>query len=429
MRVTMQYGKTGLPVELPDDWDVTIIRKNPMPRYPDPAESVVDALSNPVSSGTIHEEAKGCRSACILICDITRPVPNNLLIPALVRDLLDAGMDAGRITILVATGLHRPNEGCELEELIGDEWVLKSVNVANHFALDDSAHVYLGDTSRGIPAKIDRRFIEADLRIVTGLVEPHFMAGYSGGRKVIVPGIAHADTITRLHSAQLLEHPNAANCVLDSNPFHAEQMEIIGMIGRSLAVNVVIDEHRNLSFVNFGEIVDSHAQAVNFMEQYAKVSIDQRFGTVLTSAAGYPLDKTYYQTVKGMVGAMNILEQGGNMFIVSECSEGMGSSHYVQAQKELCRLGTVGFKDSLLSRSQAMIDEWQTEMQLKAMAVGNLHIFSGGLSKADSDLTGIRAIESLIEALAESVSSSGNNRIAVIPEGPYVIPVYSYSNP
>ena len=310
MRLDLNYGRGGLPLDLPDDWNVTVIRKPPMPVKVDPVGAVREALARPVAARPLGEEARGKRSACILICDITRPVPNGLLLPEIVRQLLDAGMPPADIRILVATGLHRPNEGAELEELVGDPWVLKTVQVDNHFARDDAAHVDLGRTPRGTPVKLDRRFVDADLKIATGLVEPHFMAGFSGGRKVIAPGVAHRDTITTFHSARFMAHPKADNCILEGNPLHEEQLEIVRMLGKVLAVNTVIDEHRRLSFVNYGEIVASHMDAVAFTERYSRVPVPRRFATVVTSAAGYPLDKTYYQTVKGMVGPVDILEPG-----------------------------------------------------------------------------------------------------------------------
>ena len=424
MRLELNYGRGSYPLDLPDHWNVTVIRKLAMPVEGDPRAAVQKALANPVSAPPLTEAARGLRSACILICDITRPVPNGLLLPEIVSQLLEGGIRPDNITVLVATGLHRPNEGTELEELVGNPWVLKTVKVENHFARNDADHVDLGRTPRGTPVKIDRRFVEADLKIATGLVEPHFMAGFSGGRKVIAPGVAHRDTITTFHSARFMSNPKADNCILEGNPLHEEQLEIVRMLGPVLAVNTVIDEHRRLSFVNYGEILESHLQAVAFTEKYARVSVPRRFQTVVTSAAGYPLDKTYYQTVKGMVGPVNILEPGGNLLVVSECSEGLGSHEYAEAQRRLIDLGADGFLADISRKQFADIDEWQTQMQLKSMSAGSVHLYSDGLPAADRGLTGVNLIESVRETLERCVEQSGDNAIAVIPEGPYVVPVY-----
>ena len=401
MLVRLNYGKEGLVVDMPDDLDIRLIRKRAMPVLTDPVAAVQKALAQPVGGVSLVETARKSEKACILICDVTRPVPNGLFLPTIVRQLLDAGMVAADIVILVATGLHRPNEGAELAEVVGDRWVLETVRVENHDARDAAAHVDLGTTpTRGMRVLLDRCLVEADLRLATGLVEPHFMAGYSGGRKVIAPGVAGKETITTFHSARFMEHPLAANCILDGNPLYEEQLEIVRMLGGALALNTVIDAERRLCFVNFGEVIASHIEAVEFIRAYAEIPIDKKFNTVVTSAAGYPLDKTYYQTVKGMVGPIDILAPGGDLIVASACDEGMGSDDFVAAQKRLIALGTDGFLDSIVGKRQADIDEWQTEMQLKPMRVGNIHLFTDGLSDDDCRLTGVNIVPSVAARLS-----------------------------
>ncbi|MBW2094785.1 MAG: nickel-dependent lactate racemase [Deltaproteobacteria bacterium] len=427
MQVQMKYGKKGLPLDFPDDWDVTVMKKKGMPVLHPPEEEVRLAFSRPIGSGTLAEEAKGSNTACILICDITRPVPNGVLLSALIKELHAAGINPEKITVLVATGLHRPNQGQELLELIGDRWILDTVKVFNHFARNDDDHVHLGTTTRGTPVKVDRRFVDADLRIAVGLVEPHFVAGYSGGRKVIAPGICHYDTITAFHTARFFEDPRADNCILKGNPLHEDQLEIVDMVQGSFAINCVIDEKHRLCFVNFGEVRASHEDAVRFVRKYVEIPVSRKFNTVITSAAGYPLDKTYYQTIKGIVGAKDVLAQGGNLFIVSECSEGMGSPDFIAAQKRLIRLGMDGFMEDILEKRYADVDEWNTELQLKTMRIGNVHLFSEGLSEADMSLTGVHnvgSLQHLHEAIHESIAAFDDKSMAVIPEGPYDIPVY-----
>ncbi|MDP6706450.1 MAG: nickel-dependent lactate racemase [Alphaproteobacteria bacterium] len=425
MRIEINYGRGHLEVELPEDAEVTLIGKPAMPALADPISEVEQALARPVGAPSLAELARGRNSACILICDITRPVPNGLVLPSLIRQLLAAGLAPESIKVLVATGLHRPNEGDELAEVVGDPWVLETVEVANHFARNDADHLDLGLTpGRHTRVRLDRRLVEADLRIATGLVEPHFMAGYSGGRKVIAPGVAHAETITTFHSARFMEHPKAANCVLDGNPLHEEQLEVVRMLGEAYAVNTVINDDRELAFVNFGEIVESHLEAVAYARGFAEVPVPERFATVLTSAAGYPLDKTYYQTVKGMVAPLEILAPGGDLIIASACSEGMGSEHFVDAQRRLVESGADAFLDEISVKSHADIDEWQTEMQLKPMRVGAIHLYSDGLSGPARDLTGVNMVADLGRAVAASLERSGERRLAVIPEGPYVVPVW-----
>ena len=424
MRVHLNYGRGQRAVDLPDELDVTVITKQAMPLLADPAAAMDRALAEPVGCSALAEEAARAESACILICDFTRPVPNGTILPSLIRTLLAAGMAPERITVLVATGLHRPNEGEELAALVGDPWVLGTVNVANHFAREDADHVLIGTTERGTVVRLDRRFIEADLRIATGLVEPHFMAGWSGGRKVIAPGVAHAETITTFHSARFMEHPNCTNCVLEGNPLHEEQLAIMAMIGGARAVNSVIDDERRIAFLNYGEVVASHAAAVAFTERFCTVPVAERFSTVLTSSAGYPLDATYYQTVKGMVGPLEILAPGGDLIVASACSEGLGSAHYADAQRRLVENGPDRFLDEISAKTHAAIDEWQTEMQLRPMRAGTVHLYTEGLAPEDRALTGVRMTESIADSVAESAARHGDPRVAVIPEGPYLVPVH-----
>ena len=426
MTIELLYGKGTIAIEPPAGCVPHVIEKRPMPVLPDPLAAIRDSLAQPIGIPPLAEHARGKGSACILICDITRPVPNHLFLRPLIETLLEAGVPRERIDVVVATGLHRPNEGEELAELVGDPWVQENVRVANHFATRDEDHVDLGRTKgRGTVVRLDRRLVEAELKISTGLVEPHFMAGYSGGRKVIAPGVAHAETITTFHNSTFMAHPKAVNCVLDGNPLHEEQLEIVGLLGGALALNTVIDDKRRLAFVTFGEIVESHLEAVAFIRRYAEVEIDRKFQTVVTSSAGYPLDKTYYQTVKGMVGPLDILAPGGDLIIASACSEGMGSPHFVEAQRRLVELGEDGFWASIEGKPHADIDEWQTQMQLKPMKVGRVRLYTDGLDEATFALTGVERVTDLGAAIADSMARHGDPAVAFVPEGPYVVPRYT----
>jgi len=423
MNVTLQYGRAGLSLVLPDHWEITVLRKAEMPVLDDLPGALRQGLATPVASAPLAAIAAGQTTACILVCDITRPVPNGQLLPELIRTLLAAGIPAKQITVLVATGLHRPNEVEELRELIGNDWVLDTVQVVNHFARNDADHVDLGPTQRGTPVKIDRRFVDADVRIVTGLVEPHFMAGYSGGRKVITPGIAHADTITTVHAATLLEHPHARNCRLDGNPLHAEQIEIARRLAPVFAVNVVLDEQRRVSHLACGELEASHRAAVEFTHRFAIAPVQETFPTVITTSAGYPLDKTYYQAIKGIVSAQELLTPGGMLLLAAECSEGLGSPDFIASQRRFLTLGMDAFVTDILAKERAAIDEWQTELLVKALRRGRVGLYATGLSLQQHALTGIEPIADLQQAIYRRVEECGDPRVAIIPEGPYLIPL------
>ena len=425
-KIEIAFGRSHVALGLPEGAVAHVIRKAALPKLPDPHRAVHDALASPVGCPPLAELAKDKGSACILICDITRPVPNGLFLRPMIETLAAAGLPLERIVVLVATGLHRPNEGEELAELVGDPWVMENVRVENHFARDDAMHVDLGFTDqRKVPILLDRRLIEAELKIATGLVEPHFMAGWSGGRKVVAPGVAHHTTIRTFHSARFMEDPLAVQCNLVGNPLHEEQLDIVGRLGPVYALNTVLDEDRDLAHVNFGEVVASHLAAVAFVQDVSQVKVDRKFKTLVTSSAGYPLDKTYYQTVKGMVTPLDILEPGGTLIMVSECSEGFGSPEFKEAQARLVELGPERFLRTLTAKSLAEIDEWQTEMQLKPMRAGTIQMYTTGLSSEERRITGVEILTSLDEAVAASVARHGDRAVAVIPEGPYVIPVHA----
>jgi len=424
MKIELAFGQTGLEVDLPAHANASILRKPVMDAARPAAEVIRQALENPIGTGDLSTLAADAKTACILICDITRPVPNGEFLQPLIQKLIEAGVPTTGITVLIATGLHRPNLDQELVELLGDPWVQQNVRVENHFARDEDSCVHLGVTEmHSVPVGLNRLFVEADIKIATGLVEPHFMAGYSGGRKVIAPGVAHHETIRTFHSARFMEHPLATSCVLDGNPLHDTQLEIVRMLnGPVLSLNTVLDEHRNLVHATFGEVIESHLQAVEFARASCELNVGRKYKTILTSSAGYPLDKTYYQTVKGMVTPLGILEDGGDLIIVSECSEGFGSEEFCEAQKRLVELGPDGFLNSIIEKTLADVDEWQTEMQLKPMRVGKIKLFAPKLGADPSALTGVESVANLTDAISESIEHQGDNNIAVIPEGPYVVP-------
>lgn len=424
--IGLSYGRGQLPLTLPAHARPTVIRKRPLPKLRDPSGALAQAFAAPIGAPPLSELARGRKSACILICDITRPVPNHLFLRPMIQTMIAAGVPKERITVLVATGLHRPNLGEELAELVGDPWVLETVAVENHYARDEAAHVDLGRTrTRGTPVGLDRRFVDADLRIATGLVEPHFMAGWSGGRKVVAPGVAHHETIRTFHSARFMEDPLAVQCNLIGNPLHEEQLEIIRMLGHVYALNTVIDEDRDLVCATFGEIIASHQAAVDFVAESTHVPVARKFSTVVTSSAGYPLDKTYYQTIKGMVTPLDILAPGGTLIVASACSEGFGSPEFRESQARLLELGPDRFLATLTAKSLAEVDEWQTEMQLKPMRLGRIALHTAGLKGEDRRLTGVEMIGDLGEAVATSIARSGDPHVAVIPEGPYVVPRFA----
>jgi nickel-dependent lactate racemase len=355
----------------------------------------------------------------VVISDVTRPVPNAVLLPPLLTTLQRSGIPRERITILVATGLHRPNLGDELAEMIGPE-VARDYRVVNHHGKERGEHRYLGASPRGVPIWIDSRYVEADLKITTGLIEPHFMAGFSGGRKLICPGLAAQETVHVWHGPEFLEHPNARTGCLEGNPVHEENTWIARRVGCDLIVNVVIDAQRRILKLVAGDMQSAFLEGVEFVRSLVCDTVPEPVDIVVTSAAGYPLDTTFYQSVKGMVAAAEIVKPGGTIVLAAGMEQGIGSGEFRQIFRDHATLE--GFMERILAKTYFMSDQWQIEELAKARRKARIKVVTGGLTPEVLQGLFVESAASVEQAVAESLSQYGPGAtIAVIPKGPYVI--------
>jgi nickel-dependent lactate racemase len=420
MRVTLDFGRTGLPVELPDDRVVGPLAIRPAPPLTNPAAAVADVLAHPIGSRPLAELARGRQNACILVCDITRPVPNALILPPLLRVLEKQGIARRDILILIATGLHRPNEGAELEEMLGQE-VARNYRIENHHGKVLEEHAYLGVTPTGVPVYLDHRYVRADLKITTGLIEPHLMAGYSGGRKVICPGIAGLETVKVWHGPRFLEHPRADCGILEGNPVHEENTRIAKMAGCDFIVNVCLDGQRRVTWVGAGDMEQAWLEGVRFVESVVKVPVPEPLDIVVTSCAGYPLDTTWYQAVKGLTGALPIVKRGGTIILAAGLTEGLGSPEFQRVMAENPDLAL--FKKRILGKDYFVMDQWQLEELAKVVERCRVKVVSQGIPPETLRHCYVEPAASVEEAVAECLTAYGPEaKIGVIPKGPYVLP-------
>jgi nickel-dependent lactate racemase len=258
MNITLAYGKSGLQCDIPDRNLRAVLTMPPSSRIADPAEALRRALDEPIGSPPLASRAAGARSACVVICDITRPVPNTLILPPLLAILERSGIRRERITILIATGLHRPSTDAERHAMLGEE-IAGSYRVVDHRARMVAEQEFLGTTGRGTPVFIDREYTGADLKVTTGFIEPHLMAGFSGGRKMVAPGCAGEETIKALHSPLFLEDPKCCEGSIEGNPLHEELLEIAALAGHDFMVNVALDEAHAVTGVFAGDPLRAHA--------------------------------------------------------------------------------------------------------------------------------------------------------------------------
>ena len=419
MRVELEYGKTGLEVELPDEHVVrSLAYKDAIP-LTDPHTSFLQSIAQPIGTPPLAELARGRKDACIVICDITRPVPNEMMLRPMLSTLEASGIPRDKITILVATGLHRANEGEELIELVGD-YIAKNYRCENHHGKVLEEHAYLGDSPRGVPIWIDKRYVNADLKITTGLIEPHFMAGFSGGRKLICPGIAALETIKVWHGPDFLEHPNADSGILEGNPVHIENTWIARKTGCDFIANVVIDSHRRpLKFVA-GDMEAAFHEGVEFVSGIVRDTVNEPVDIVVTSSAGYPLDTTFYQSVKGMSCALGIVKEGGTIIVAASCSEGIGSPEFESLFDDNPSLEV--FIDRILSKKYFVMDQWQLEELAKVRRKANVRLVTDGLPSETINRLFVESAPSVEQAVDDCLKRYGPDAtIAVIPKGPYVL--------
>lgn len=423
MRITLRYGRTGMTVEIPDDLDVHVLRLNPLTPLADDGVALEDSLRAPINCAPLDRLAHGRESACIVISDVTRPVPNEKILTTLLSCLHDSGIPEDKITILVATGLHRPNEGAELEEMIGAR-IKKTYRVVNHDARDGSAQTSIGEVPTGINSDtasvaVNRVYLQSDLKITTGLIEPHLMAGYSGGRKLVCPGIASADTIMQFHSPQMIAHPGAHAGNIVENPVHRMSRVVAGVAGMDFMCNVTLSEERRITGIFSGDIDAAHMAGIAHVDQQCKVPCEP-CDIVITTGAGYPLDTTLYQSVKGMLGALPAIKQGGTIILVASMSQGMGGAEFAA----MCA-GLTGVEDFIerIYNAPMIIDQWQLQEMMQVLQKCEVMVVTGGV--APDTLRGclLTPMPSVRDALTAALKKHGNDaRITVIPEGPCVTP-------
>jgi lactate racemase len=419
MRVRLDYGRSGLEVELPDRNVVKCLGHRAAPPLADPAGAVRGVLESPCGTAPLAELARGRKNACVVISDVTRPVPNQVLLPPLLATLEANGIPRSRILILVATGLHRPNLGDELVEMVGPE-IASQYRIENHCGQNLAEHSRLGDSPRGVPVWIDRRYVESDLKITTGLIEPHFMAGFSGGRKLICPGLAAMETVKVWHGPRFLEHPNARTDCLEGNPVHEENTWIARRAGCDFIVNTVLDARRRMVAVVAGDMEQAFHQGVAPARQMATDTVAEPVDVVITTAAGYPLDTTYYQAVKGMVAAEGIVKPGGTVILAAGMSEGIGSREFQGLFQEHATLE--GFMERLLGSDYFVMDQWQLEELSKVRRKARVKVVTDGLAPEVIRRMFVEPAASVESAVSECLAEYGPDAtIAVIPQGPYVI--------
>jgi lactate racemase len=418
MQINLAFGKTGITAELPESFRYRVLEARTAKPIEDWQAALESGFDQPIAAPPLAELARGKRSAAISVCDITRPAPNRLTLPPLLRRLEQAGIPREGITILIATGLHRAATAGEIREICGEE-IAAAYRVVNHDARDLSSHRHVGSTASGTPVYIDERFVAADLHLTLGFIEPHLMLGYSGGRKLIAPGLAAQETIKVLHSPKFMRDPRGVEGSIEDNPLHRELLEIARLARHDFIVDVALARDRSIAGVFAGDPELAHRSGVDFVSQVLLETLDEPVDAAITSSAGYPLDLTFYQCIKGVTAASHIVKPGGSILLVAACPEGAGAPEFARMLRE-------GISDAeFLKRIQdapVTIDQWQLEKLAMVTTRQRLLWYVPGLpAEYHAGLWGrsYQTLESAVAALAASMPPGA--KIAVIPEGPYVL--------
>lgn len=416
MQAHFAFGKHGLDVTLPDGPDYLLVESRSAPPIQGIDAVLAHALDHPIASAPLAELARGKRTAAINVCDITRPAPNSITLPPLLARLHAAGIPLEGVTILIATGLHRAATDAEIRTILGPD-IAARYRVVNHDARDFSAHRHLGTTTHGVPVYIDRRFLDADLHITLGFIEQHLMLGFSGGRKLVAPGVAAQETIKVIHSPRFMREPLAIEGSIESNPLHAELLEIARMARHDFILDVTLTRDRAISGIFAGDPVRAHAAGVDFMRRTSTTPVPALADAVITSSAGHPLDLTFYQTAKGITAAHHIVKPGGRILLLGECAEGIGSPEYARMLREF--RGPTHYLDSLTDQP-VIPDQWQLERLALIGLARELYFYTPGVCGAGLGALTPRVYADLDAALREFLSGlPASPRIALIPEGPY----------
>lgn len=425
MKTRFSFGKEGLEVLVPDQYRSQVVSSHSAPTLDDVNAALAAALDHPIGCAPLVELAAGKRTAAISVCDITRPAPNSVTLPPVLERLHRAGIPAEGITILIATGLHRGATPQEIEVILGPE-IASKYRVESHDARDFAAHRALGSTKRGTPIYIDERFMAADLHITLGFVEQHLMLGFSGGRKLVCPGLAAQETIKVIHSPRFMREPMATEGSIESNPLHAELLEIAAMARHDFMLDVTLTQQRQISGAFAGEPVRAHAKAVAFLEKTSLETLSEPADVVITSSAGYPLDLTFYQTVKGITAAEHIVKPGGRILLLGECAEGIGGAEFAEQLRSL-----TSFQNFLnaIRETPVEVDQWQLEKLALVGVAHELYFYTPGVTKDQLGCLRSRLfadIDSAVAAVLKGVPAGA--RVVLVPDGPYAyaraVPAY-----
>jgi lactate racemase len=417
--VHLAYGRTGLTVELPTT-RTTVVRPRHAPAAADPAAVLRAALRSPVAGPPLRAAVPAGARVAVSLCDGTRPQPREPMIRALL-DELEGIVSREDVTLLVATGTHRGNTETELRAMLGDE-IVDTVRVINHDCRDPEMLSWCGTHGAGVPVWLNRHWVEADARITTGFVEPHFFAGFSGGPKLVAPGLAGLDTVLTLHDAARIGSESATWAICEGNPVHDDVRAIATATGVDFAFDVVLNAGQQIVAAFGGEVLSMHQAARALVRETAMQPVDGLFDVVVTSNSGYPLDQNLYQAVKGMSAAATVVKPGGLIICAAECADGFPDHGSFRA--ELAAASSPReLLEQIAARERTEPDQWQVQVLARTLLRARIGVYSTYLSATDLAQAHLHSVPDIEAAVRDELAAAGPDaRVCVLPEGPQTIP-------
>jgi nickel-dependent lactate racemase len=419
MKVELNYGRTGLTVDLPDS--AQVLGTHFVPGLQDEAVAIRQALREPIASSPLSQLVKSGDKVAVVHTDITRATPNDRILPILLAELETAGITAEDIILMNGLGTHRPQTEEELRVMLGEQ-IVDRYTCLQHDCNDDSNLISLGRTSLGNPVRINRHYLEADVRILTGFIEPHFFAGFSGGPKAILPSLAGKESVFTNHGLQMIADPRAAWGVTEGNPIWMEMREVALRTKPTFLLNVALNVRREITGIFAGDMLTAHKQGCAFVKENAMVAVDAPYDIVITTNSGYPLDQNLYQSVKGMSAASQVVKQGGAIIIATACEDGL-PDHGLYAQLLLQAGSSQGVLDLISQPDFSAQDQWQVQIQAQIQQRAEVYVYSDGLTEEQIEralFIPCTDIEATVSMLGERYGEG--SRICVLPEGPQLIP-------
>ncbi|GAB4110556.1 MAG: nickel-dependent lactate racemase [Roseiflexaceae bacterium] len=417
MQVSLAYGRGRVELDVPDH--AVVIRPEDLPGIADEHAAFQQAVRAPIGSKPLRELAAADATVAIVIADITRPSPSERLVPWILEEL--SHIPREQVVIINGTGSHRANTRAELIQMLGQE-IVETVRIVNHNAFDDTTLTQLGRTSYGGDVWLNNDYLAADLKIVTGFIEPHFFAGFSGGPKGIVPGIAGIKTIMHLHNAKMIGDPRSTWAQLAGNPVQGEIREAVALAPPDFCVNVALNSRRQITDLWAGHYIAAHEIGCRSVAAHATKQVAEAFDIVVTTNSGYPLDQNLYQAVKGMSAAARIVRQGGAILAVAECSDGL-PEHGNFKQLLQMRQTPQELLDLIESPDFELYDQWEAQTQAIIQRKADVYLHST-IDPAVVRSVMLQPSTDLAATLAALIARYGHSaRVAVLPEGPQTVPL------